>query len=168
MIVKIAGFFVFVMLVFSIKVFFMRKFFRIIASTLLLGACTPVVTWHGNTPPEGAIEALEVGVDTPSTVIQKLGPPTAVAPLGQPQWYYMSYEMKKYNIRDTKPDDEQIIVVNFDQETGLLASVSSKEDIERTYVPIDKVVTPSRGTDTSILQELLGNIGKFKPPASVN
>lgn len=129
----------------------------------LLGACSPVVTHHGDAPAPEVLSALVPGQDGPNEVLAVLGPPTARGALGPPHhWYYMHYAMEKRGIRDARPVGEQMVVVTFGAD-GRLESVSGRAP-ERVPVAIDTTATPTRGTERTIAQELFGNIGKFRAP----
>ncbi|HBH25799.1 MAG TPA: hypothetical protein DDX54_00120 [Rhodospirillaceae bacterium] len=128
---------------------------------LLLAACAPVVTWHGNTPSPRALESLTPGVDTREAVAAKLGPPTVRAPLSERRWYYVGYAMEKKGPRDARPVKDRVLVVAF-TEDGTLEGTDLLESA-RVDVPHNPSETPVRGTEKTIAQEILGNIGKFVP-----
>lgn len=128
---------------------------------ILLCACAPTVTWHGNSPSDRALASLSPSIDTREAVIAKLGPPTTAAPLSEKRWYYVSYAMKKHGPRDPKVQEERVLVVTF-KDDGTLEGTQILAP-QRPQIPYDPNATPARGTERTAWQEIVGNIGKLRP-----
>lgn len=128
---------------------------------LAISACTPTNTQHGNILKDEQIAAIKPGQHLRSDVLNLLGSPTTQAPFDNNLWYYMGQHKEKRGIMDREVVDERIVAVRFD-EKGMVQSVVDL-DTQRVNVPVSDESTPTHGNDVTILQQFLGNIGKFNP-----
>lgn len=126
---------------------------------LSVGACSPTTHMRGNMLEEEQITKIKPGIDTPSTVLNKLGSPTAKAPFDDKTWYYIGQETEKRGILDENVVDERIIVIAFNED-GKVASIEEKGN-ERVDTPYVRDKTPTSGNEMTIMQQFLGNLGRF-------
>ncbi|NCC22155.1 MAG: outer membrane protein assembly factor BamE [Alphaproteobacteria bacterium] len=131
------------------------------AATLTLAACAPTTATRGNYVENYRLERIQPGVHTRSDLLQIIGSPTTTGTFDSNTWYYLGQHTEKKGIFDPRVVDERIIVVAFGPD-GTVSSV--KEQAEgRTDVPIVERTTPTHGNDITMLQQFLGNLGKFNP-----
>ena len=135
-----------------------------IASLTLLAACAPVKETHGNFVPEYKLSTLQPQVDTRSDVIKKIGSPTTVSPFDENVWYYIGQRTEKVGMFDPKIKAEKIYLAQF-RPDGVLNTFMEVEQ-DRVNVPISGDKTPTGGNEYTVLQQLLGNLGKFNAPAA--
>ena len=133
-------------------------------SILTASACAPVKKTRGNMLKDYQVVQVEEGIDTRSDVIRKLGSPTTVAPFDENVWFYIGQKTEKKGIFAPEVIDERITLVQFD-ETGAVKTVMDV-DQDRMDIPLSSDSTPTGGLDVTILQQLLGNLGKFNAPQS--
>jgi outer membrane protein assembly factor BamE (lipoprotein component of BamABCDE complex) len=133
------------------------------ALALSASACTPMTTKHGNFLEDHQLQLIKPGEHTRSDVMRLIGSPTATGTFDESLWYYMGQQTQKKGVFDPEVIDERVIIVSFDED-GLVRSVSDREG-GRLDVPITERRTPTHGNDITVIQQLLGNIGKFNPPA---
>ncbi len=131
------------------------------ASCLAITACTPSVAKRGNILEEYQIGEIAPGVHTRSDVLRLLGSPTTQSTFDENIWYYIGQTTEKHGVFDPEVVDEKIVVVTFDEE-GTVEYIS-KVDGEKFAVPISSDSTPTHGNELTIMQQLLGNIGRFNP-----
>lgn len=138
-----------------------RKNTLLLASVafLALSGCTPTVTQRGNMLEDYQVNKIITGVHTRSDVLRLLGSPTTQAPFDDNVWYYLGQETEKHGILDPEVVNERIVVVSFNEE-GLVQSIRDMSP-EREEVPIARSKTPTHGNEVTVMQQLLGNIGKF-------
>lgn len=122
-------------------------------------ACTPTVTQRGNMVEDYQLENVVPTLHTRADVLRIMGSPTTIAPFDDNTWYYIGQETEKRGILDPEVAKERIIVVKFDAE-GILESVQERKD-GRIDIPVARKKTPTYGTETSVTQDLFGNLGKF-------
>lgn len=127
-----------------------------------LGACTPTIAQRGNMVQDDQIDSLMTGFHTRYDVLSKLGSPTAVAPFDENVWYYIGQETSKKGILDPKVVEERVVMVRFD-DAGTLQEVTPQEG-GRLDIPVERSKTATHGNDVTVMQQLLGNLGKFNSP----
>lgn len=130
-------------------------------SFISIVACTPMTATHGNMIDEERQSAIQEGVSTRTDVFRAMGSPTTVSPFNDNIWYYIGQETEKHGIFDTEVVDEHIVAVTFNQD-GIVQEISSMDNA-RLDVPLNDNKTPTYGNDMTVMQQLLGNLGKFNP-----
>ncbi len=136
------------------------KFLTLAASALLLtSACTPTIAQRGNMLEDYQIEGIVVGVHTRSDALRILGSPTTQAPFDDNVWYYIGQKTEKRGILDPKVKEERIFVLSFD-EKGVIRSLEETNS-ERIAIPIERSKTQTHGNEITVIQQLLGNVGRF-------
>ena len=128
---------------------------------VMLTACAPMTATRGNLLEESRTEQIKEGVSTRDDVFKALGSPTTVSPFNNNVWYYMGQKTEKRGIFDPDVVEEKIVVVKFD-DNQIVQSIEEMNDA-RIDVPIDAHKTPTYGNDVTVIQQLLGNLGKFNP-----
>lgn len=135
----------------------------IIATALLLSlpACAPMEATRGNIVDADRRAEISVGTSTRDDVFRAMGSPTTVSPFDNNIWYYMGQKTEKHGIFDTEVVDEKIVSVTFD-DTGIVRDMKEMDNA-RVDVPLNSSQTPTYGNDVTVMQQLLGNLGKFNP-----
>lgn len=132
--------------------------------TLALGGCAEQIRTHGYVPTVAETDAIEVGLDTRSTVRAIIGDPATTGMLDDRGWFYVRSQFREFGWREPQEVGREVVAVLYD-ERGLV------ENIERFGIENGRVIALSRRvTDTntsgvSFLQQLFGNIGNFNPAA---
>ena len=138
----------------------MKKYILMAGVALIsLSACTPTKAVQGNFIQDYQLAEVQAGVDTQSDVMRKLGSPTTRAPFDDNVWYYLGQETEKRGILDPEVKNERIIVVFFD-ESGTVTDLKNV-DPQRTDIPYVREKTPTSGQEITVMQQLLGNMGRF-------
>ena len=132
--------------------------------SVFINGCTPTVAQRGNMIKDYQLSELVPTIHTQSDVLRIMGSPTTKAPFDSSTWYYIGQETEKHGILDPELTKERIIVAQFDQE-GILQSVKDMSS-GRVDVPIERSKTPTHGNDVTVIQQFLGNLGKFNPQSS--
>lgn len=142
-----------------------KKALTVILATTLLGmaACTPTQATRGNFLDQRQIDDVTIGTHSRYDVLRYLGSPTATAPFDENRWYYIGQKTEKRGILDHDIAEEQIIAVQFDKQ-GIVQTIE-KLDTQREDIPVNDGKTPTSGNEMTLMQQLLGNLGKFNPPA---
>jgi outer membrane protein assembly factor BamE (lipoprotein component of BamABCDE complex) len=125
----------------------------------LISACTPTQSNRGNLVEDFRLDEVTPGVSTRTNVLKSLGSPTTVAPFDNNVWYYIGQKMEKKGIFDPEVVDEKIIVVAFNDK-GILQTIEER-NADRIDVPTVRRKTQTGGNDVSLVEQLLGNVGRF-------
>lgn len=128
----------------------------------ILAGCAPVAATRGNLVQDYQIERIQENRSSKSEVMRTLGSPTARDPFNDNVWYYIGQRTEKYGVLDPEVVEERIVRLTFN-EGGKLAKIS-KITPERLQVPYAGDKTPTSGNEVTILQQFLGNIGRFNKP----
>lgn len=128
-----------------------------------LGACTPVQATRGNIVEDYRLAEIVPGVSTRTSVLQSMGSPTTVAPFDDNVWYYIGQKTEKRGIFDPKVVDKKVIVVAFNPD-GVVQTID-KVNADQIDVPRVRRKTPTSGNEITVMQQLLGNVGRFNKPA---
>ena len=124
-----------------------------------LAACTPMQATRGNIVEDYRMAEIVPGVSSRTNVLQSLGSPTTVAPFDDNVWYYIGQKTEKRGIFDPKVVDKKVVVVAFNEE-GVVQTVD-KVDSDMIDVPRVRRKTPTSGNDITVMEQLIGNVGRF-------
>ena len=147
----------------SMKIFTF-PFMALILASIVLAACTPTRTTRGNLVEDFRMEDITLGVSTKNNVLKSLGSPTTKAAFDDNVWYYIGQKMKKKGIFDPEVVEERVVLVAFDDQ-GIIQRMEDI-DAERINVPTVRRKTYTGGNDVSVVEQLLGNVGRFNKGAS--
>lgn len=140
-----------------------KKLFLLMTCTAALtgAACTPTISQRGNMLEEYQLTEVKAGESTRSDVLRSLGSPTTQSTFDPNIWYYIGQETEKKGILDPKIIKERIVMVVFNDE-GI---VETAQDIDRSRmnIPYVREKTATHGNDVTLMQQFLGNLGKFNP-----
>ena len=125
-------------------------------------ACTPVKTTHGFISETREATQVQVGVDTKSTVLQRLGSPSTTAAFDQTAWYYISSTDQRFAFYQPHTVQREVLVVRFDK-NDLVAGVD-RYGVERgRVIAYNGDATPTRGRELGLLEQIFGNVGRTPP-----
>ncbi len=117
---------------------------------------------RGNKVDPELLGQLTPGTSTRADATSLLGSPTAHASFDDNTWIYIGETTKPVIGGTQSVSDQQVVVLTFDQ-GGVLRNIEKKTEADAEPVSIVSRTTPSPGNDTSVLQQLLGNVGRFSP-----
>lgn len=144
----------------------MFKSFRFIISAAalmimggLITACSQTRNTHGNLLTQERIDMVQVGQFSRSDLVRAIGTPTAKAAFNDNVWYYIGLETVRQGFLDPKVENRKIYVAEFN-EGGRLARFEPVEG-EAMDIPIVSRETPTHGTELTVLEQFVGNIGRF-------
>jgi outer membrane protein assembly factor BamE (lipoprotein component of BamABCDE complex) len=124
-----------------------------------LASCTPVVAKRGNTIDDDQLSQVVVGVSRREDVASVLGTPTQMGTFDDKVWYYIGQRTEQEAFFDPELKEQKIVTVEFTPE-GVVSNVSkSGAEKARDITPVaDR--TPTYGKEITVMQQLLGNLGK--------
>lgn len=145
-----------------------------IAAAALAGAgCTATRDFHGYVPDQAFPEDVKPDVDTRSTVLARLGTPSttsmfdptgqvALSPPGKEKlWVYMSSTRELLAFYYPKVVQRSIIAIQFDEE-DVVSDVLIYDVDDGRVVDYSSRVTPTRGRELGILEQLFGTLGSLR------
>lgn len=133
----------------------------ILALGSALSACSPDVHTRGNLPPDASLESIKVGESSQAQVASALGTPSTTSMFGTDEtWYYIGARTQQFAIWPTEELARQVVAVRFDEQ-GTVESVSLLDKDDGTQLAIVDRRTPTAGQEMNVVQQLLGNLGRF-------
>ena len=136
----------------------------VLVCAVLLGACQAQYDNHGYIPPEEDLRQINVGSDTKDTVAEKIGVPVSSGVLTNSGYYYVRMRTRTLGPLAPREIERQVVAISF-TDAGVVQNVE-RFGLERgRVVPLTRRVTSSPVSNSSILRQLLGNIGRFTPGA---
>jgi outer membrane protein assembly factor BamE (lipoprotein component of BamABCDE complex) len=134
--------------------------FAVIASAAVLGGCAPITAYHGFQAVEANPKDVQVGVDSKATVSERLGSPSAVASFEPNIWYYMSEVTDQVAFRHAVTKKRDIVAISFDKTNDQVAKIDTYTLKDGRIISYNGRATPTRGREMTVLEQLLGNVGR--------
>jgi outer membrane protein assembly factor BamE (lipoprotein component of BamABCDE complex) len=132
-------------------------------ASLALGGCDTIVDQRGFAPTPGSVEKLEVDTQSREDVIRLIGTPTAVATFNPNVWYYISQTQETWAFLQPEITEQKVLQLTFN-ESGRLTTLKNYDLKDGQDITMVSRVTPTAGKGLTILEQLLGNVGKFAGP----
>ncbi len=93
-------------------------------------------------------------------VAEILGSPSNISTFDQETWYYVSMRTETTAFFEPDVMTRQVVILRFDK-AGTLADVRTIGLEEgRDVLPVERE-TPTSGNEMTIIEQILGNLGKF-------
>lgn len=102
------------------------------------------------------------GTTTRADAASLLGSPTAKATFDDNTWFYIGEITEPVVLSFPRIDRQQVVVLNFDQ-GGTLQAIHRYTGKDAVRVAMVQRTTPSPGSEASILQQVIGNVGRYNP-----
>ena len=132
----------------------------ITVATVILAACAKDVYLRGNVPLPESLSQLAPGEQTRQDVQSILGTPATTSVFGNETWYYISAHTTQYAFYPVHELDRSVLALDFD-ERGILISARQLNLEDGIDVAIAQRATPTKGREYNLLEQLIGNIGRF-------
>lgn len=127
---------------------------------LIITSCAPVVRERGNNVKDEQVTSLQPGVSTKSDVLSSLGSPTTRSSLNGETWYYVSKKTERLAFFEPETLEQKVVAINFNT-NGVVDKIKKKGLEDKKDIEIVSRKTPTAGKDMSIMEQLIGNIGRF-------
>lgn len=130
---------------------------------LLASACGQIVDQRGHQPVPGTIEKLEVGSQGRDDVLRLMGSPSTIATFGDEIWYYISSRNESTAFLAPRVVEQKVVAISFDG-GGRVREIKQYELKDGKEVDMVARKTPTSGKELTIVEQILGNVGKFSAP----
>ena len=129
----------------------------------LLAACETIIDQRGFAPTPGSVEKLDVGSQSREDVIRLIGSPSTVATFNPNVWYYISQKQEYYAFFKPEMIEQNVLQLTFN-ESGRLQAMKKYDLADGKDIDMVSRITPTAGKELTILEQLLGNVGRFSGP----
>lgn len=140
-----------------------------IAGTLPIAGCGlfgPIPQARGSLIEKADYAQLVPGTSRRSDVMDLLGSPTARATFDDNTWIYVSMITAPRPLEFPAVRKQDVVVLTFDND-GVLRKVATLDKSKGYDVGMVNQTTPTPGTKINILQQILGNVGKYNPMSNM-
>ena len=134
-----------------------------VAALSLAGACANMTDIRGFAPAPGAVDKLEIDTQSREDVQRLIGSPSAVATFNPNVWYYISEKQEGWGPSKPWIADQNVIQITFN-ELGRVEKIKYYDLKDAENITMVARVTPSAGKELTVLEQILGNVGKFSGP----
>jgi outer membrane protein assembly factor BamE (lipoprotein component of BamABCDE complex) len=131
-------------------------------AALSLAACTANISTHGHRLDAAALAQIEPGQSSQGDVIQLLGSPSSLATFDDHTWYYVSQRTERHSFYHTSVVSQDVVAIVFDDQ-GTVNRVDRHDLNGAREIDVVDRETPTAGNELSVLEQFLGNIGRFNP-----
>ncbi len=128
-----------------------------------LAGCTGTVSQRGNLLDPDRLQEIEPGRHDRQQVAEILGSPSTIGTFSDKKWYYISRRTSRLAFLEPKILEQRVIVVTFD-DSGVVENVRELTVEGRREIELVGRTTPTAGQGITVVQQLLGNIGRFNKP----
>ena len=130
------------------------------AAAASLSACAPITSYSGFQAIESDPKDVKIGTDTKSTVRGRLGSPSATGTFDSNTWFYMNQLKSRVAFKQPEVVARNVTAIKFNKDSELVESVNSFTLKDGKVVAFNGRETPTRGRELTILEQLLGNVGR--------
>lgn len=136
------------------------------ASLTATAACSPTVSTHGHILDEGALARIDPGRTLQDEVLQLLGSPSSSSAFDGEAWYYVSQRNERHSFYQSEVVAQDVVAITFDAD-GVVTGVERHGLDDAQQVEIVERETPTEGNELTVVEQFIGNIGRFNAPESV-
>ncbi len=127
---------------------------------LALGACEQSVQVRGNIPDGEVISKINPGVHSRIDVASLLGSPSTVSTFEDSKWYYIGQKTTQFAFFEPEVLERKVLVISFD-DAGYVADTKTYGLEDGKIIDSVERITPTEGREFTVIQQLLGNLGRF-------
>ena len=131
-----------------------------LATALLVTACAPRVAIRGNLTRDEQLAKIQIGTQNRDEVSEILGTPSTLGTFDDKVWYYISRKTEKFAFFEEEVVDQKVVAIYFSEKNTVEAIQVYDEDDLRKVEMVERT-TPTAGKDLSVLNQLIGNLGRF-------
>lgn len=127
---------------------------------LLTAACQPTVSTHGHQIDPAQLAEIQPGSTSREEVASLLGSPSTVGTFDGESWFYVSQRSEVTSFYQADITQQDVVRIDFDA-NGLVTEVRRHGLEMAQAVDPDPNRTRTLGNELTIVQQFIGNIGRF-------
>lgn len=131
-----------------------------VASAALLSSCTANVSTHGHTIDPQTLEQIRPGLTSREEVARLLGSPSTVGTFDKERWFYVSQRNEVMSFYKADITAQDVVRIDFDA-SGIVSDVRTHGLEMAQAVDPDPNKTRTLGNELGVVQQILGNLGRF-------
>lgn len=136
------------------------QIFMLASMAAHLWACAPQVDSRGHLSTDRVADTIQVNQTTKDALQQQLGSPSSTSTFGTETWYYISSKKERKAFFDPKIVEQDVTRIEFDS-AGIVSKVEHYTLADGKKIALVKRETPTEGHSLGVMEQLLGNLGRF-------
>ena len=128
-----------------------------------LAGCEETIHLRGNVPDPAIVSTIKPGAHRKADITRMLGSPSTIATFEKEIWYYIGGKVKTVSFFEPELLERKVLTVHFDKK-GIVTGLNEKDASKHQKVLLVGRETPTRGKELTVLQQLIGNVGRFGTP----
>jgi outer membrane protein assembly factor BamE (lipoprotein component of BamABCDE complex) len=132
----------------------------VLAASVLVAGCGSDKYARGHAVDAEDLAMLRPGIHTRGDVLATLGSPSTKSFFGTESWYYIGATTEQYAYYAPEELDRKITALSFDAR-GQLQEIKEYTMKDGKVIQPNKETTPTVGHEISVIEQLLGNVGRF-------
>lgn len=129
----------------------------------MAASCSPITDLRGHSEEQADFTQIIEGQSSRDDVQAILGTPSSKSNFGNETWYYITEKRETYGMFKPEIADQSVTAVQFDS-NGLVEEVSKAGKKDSKPVEYVEKTTPTEGRKMGVMEQLMGNFGKFSTP----
>lgn len=129
-------------------------------ATALSSACAPVMETHGYFSKKEDLDAAREGGLSQREIEMMMGSPSTIAAFDPNTWYYIGSITNAFAWKAPVVISRHVVAIQFDEETKTVKDVKEYTVLDGRVIAFSDDVTPTKGRELSVLEQLLGNVGR--------
>jgi outer membrane protein assembly factor BamE (lipoprotein component of BamABCDE complex) len=129
----------------------------------VLASCSPMVDARGHTTNLIDLKQVIPGQSRREDVSAVLGSPSTTSSYGDEIWYYVSMKKERLAMLEPEVAKQRVVAITFD-EAGAVSTIEEFGKKDGKSVDFVSKQTPTEGQKLTVIDQLLGNIGRFNSP----
>lgn len=129
-----------------------------------MASCSPIIDTRGHNEEELDLSQVVKGQTSAADVAALLGSPTSTSSFGATTWYYITAKQERVGIFAPEITQQRVRAIQFD-DTGVVSDIRDYELKDGKQVELVEKVTPTEGHDLTMMEQMLGNLGRFNAPS---
>jgi len=138
--------------------------FAMLLAASALSACAPITSYSGFQAIDAQPKDVAVGTDTKSTVRAKLGSPSATSTFDPNVWFYVNQVKQRVAFRRPQVTARNVTAIAVNKDTEMVETVNVYTLKDGKVIAYNDRETPTRGREMTILEQLLGSVGRSVLP----
>jgi outer membrane protein assembly factor BamE (lipoprotein component of BamABCDE complex) len=141
----------------------------LLALALGLGtaACSPIVHTRGHMVDSERLAQVRAGQSTADDVLRILGTPTSVGTFDTRSWYYIGQVTERTAFFEPEVVERRVVAIRFES-NGVVKEIRDIDKAQGQELEVVDRATPTAGHEMGLLEQLLGNVGKFNPASKAS
>ena len=138
----------------------LNKFLVLVFSATLIASCAPRLEIHGSKLDKYKLDKIVAGSTQKKQVLSILGSPSTKNDFGKKSWIYIATNTKTTAFFNEQLISRKITKITFDKNDIVTEITQFTEKDQKAITHLTRQ-TPTAGQEITLIQQFLGNIGRF-------